>query len=118
MCLDSGPPINLTVTQIRNERVQASWTAPSNPVVDYRVFVNDANINGDGNIVASGTTYSPNNSFGLNSVVTVRVRTTSIYWSEVALSTLTIHGEHVLIHLEVIHQIMLGPVFYFDLSDQ
>ena len=48
------------LTQVNGRRVQASWTAPSNDVVDYRVFVNGANVNGNGNIVASGTTtYTP-----------------------------------------------------------
>ena len=44
--------------KVNGRRVQAFWTAPSNDVVDYRVFVNNANVNGGGNRVASGTTYT------------------------------------------------------------
>ena len=56
LVIDSGPPSNLMLTQVSGRKVQASWTAPSNDVVDYRVFVNNASVNGNGTTVASGTT--------------------------------------------------------------
>ena len=84
------------LTQVNDGRVQASWTAPSNPVVDYRVFVNDANVNGDGNIVASGTTYTTTSEFSVGTIVTIRVRANAVYWSEAALETITVRGEYLL----------------------
>ena len=92
--IDSGPPSNLMLTQVNGRRVQASWTAPSNPVVDYRVFVNGANVNGNGNIVTSGTTtYNTTSQYGADTTVTIRVRATATYWSEVAMETITIRGK-------------------------
>ena len=82
------------LTQVNGRRVQASWTAPSNPVVDYRVFVNDASVNGDGTTVASGTTtYNTTSQFSSGTAVTIRVRATATYWSEVAMETITIRGK-------------------------
>ena len=79
------------LTQVNGRRVQASWTAPSNDVVDYRVFVNDANVNGNGSIVASGTTtYTTISQFVTNTIVTIRVRATATYWSEVAMESITV----------------------------
>ena len=93
--IDSAPPSNLMLTQVNGRRVQASWTAPSNDVVDYRVFVDDTNVNGDSNIVASGTTtYTTTSQFGADTTVTIRVRATAIYWSEVAMESITVRGKY------------------------
>ena len=92
--IDSAPPSNLMLTQVNGSNVQASWTAPSNPVVDYRVFVDDTNVNGDGNIVASGTTYTTTSEFNGDTLLTIRVRATAIYWSEVAMESITVHGKY------------------------
>ena len=82
------------LTQVNGRRVQASWTAPSNDVVDYRVFVNDASVNGDGNIVASGTTtYTTTSQFGAGTTVTIRVRATATFWSEVVMESITVRGK-------------------------
>ena len=94
--IDSGPPSNLMLTQVNGRRVQASWTAPSNPVVDYRVFIDGANVNGNGNIVASGTTYNTTSQFGADTIVTIRVRATATYWSEVVMASITVHGKYLL----------------------
>ena len=92
--IESAPPSNLMLTQVNGRRVQASWTAPSNDVVDYRVFVNDASVNGDGNIVASGTTtYTTTSQFGADATSTIRVRATATYWSEVAMESITVRGK-------------------------
>ena len=83
------------LTQVNGRRVQASWTAPSNPVVDYRVFVDDTNVNGDGTTVASGTTtYTTTTQFGAGLTVTIRVRATATYWSEVAMESITVRGKY------------------------
>ena len=95
--IDSAPPSNLMLTQVNGRRVQASWTAPSNPVVDYRVFVNDANVNGNGKIVASGiTTYTTISQFVTDTIVTIRVRATATYWSEVAMESIIVRGKYFL----------------------
>ena len=58
------------------------------------MFVNDANINGNGNIVASGTTTSTTSQFGADTTVTIRVRATATYWSEVAaIESITVRGK-------------------------
>ena len=91
--IDSGPPSNLMLTQVNGRRVQASWTAPSNPVVDYRVFVNDGNVNGNGTTAASETTtYTTTSQFGVDTTVTIHVRTTATYWSEVVMGAITVRG--------------------------
>ena len=91
--IDSAPPSNMMLTQVNGSRVQASWTAPSNDVVDYRVFVDDANVNGDGNIVTSGTTYTTTSEFNGDTLLTIRVRATATYWSEVAMESITVRGK-------------------------
>ena len=92
--IDSGPPSNLMLTQVNGRRIQTSWTAPSNPVVDYRVFVDDTNVNGNGSIVASGTTtYTTTSQFSAVTTVTIRVRATATYWSEVAMESITVLGK-------------------------
>ena len=97
LIIDPGPPSNLMLTQVNGRIVQASWTAPSNPVVDYRVFVNGASVNGNGYIVASGTTtYATTSQFSVGTTVTIRVRATATYWSEVATEDITVRGEYLL----------------------
>ena len=92
--VDSAPPSNLRLRSI-GTKIEASWTAPSNHVVDYRVFINDENVNSDGRIVASVlTTYIiPKTTFSFETTVTVHVRATSNhYWSTVVSSSITIYG--------------------------
>ena len=96
LVIDSRPPSDLMLTQVNGRRVQASWTAPSNNVVDYRVFVNDANVNGDGITVASGTTYTTSNQFNGDTIVTIRVRATATYWSTVVMESITVRGKYLL----------------------
>ena len=80
--------------KVNSRRVQASWTAPSNDVVDYRVFVNNANVNGDGNRVASGTIYTTTSEFSVGATVTICVRATATYWSEVVMPDIIVRGEY------------------------
>ena len=91
--VDSAPPSNLRLRDI-GAKIEASWTAPSNPVVDYRVFINVENVNSDGTTVASVlTTYITNTTFSFGSTVTIHVRATSNhYWSTVVSSSITIYG--------------------------
>ena len=61
------------------------------------VFVNNANVNGDGTTVASGTTtYRTTAQFSVGTTVTIRVRATATYWSEVVMGTITVRGEYLL----------------------
>ena len=80
--------------KVNGRRVQTSWTAPYNDAVDYRVFVNNANVNGDGNRVASGTIYAITSEFSVGATVTIRVRTTDTYWSEVVMEDIIVRGEY------------------------
>ena len=91
--VDSAPPSNLRLRPI-GTKIEASWTAPSNPVVDYRVFINDENVNSNGTIVASVlTTYITNTTFSFGTTVTVHVRATSNhYWSTVVSSSYRFYG--------------------------
>ena len=91
--VDSAPPSNLRLRNI-GTKIEASWTAPSNPVVDYRVFINHENVNSNGRIVASVlTTYITTTTFKHGTTVTVHVRATSNhYWSTVVSSSITIYG--------------------------
>ena len=75
-------------------KIKASWTAPSNPVVDYRVFINDEDVNSNGTIVSSVlTTYTTKTKFSLGTTVTLHVRATSNhYWSPVLSRSITIYG--------------------------
>ena len=92
--VDSAPPSNLRLRRVGTQ-IEASWTAPSNRVVDYRVFINDENVNSDGTIVASVlTTYIiPNITLGFETNVSVHVRATSNhYWSTVVSSSFLYYG--------------------------
>ena len=90
---DTDPPTDLTVRQIENDVVEATWNAPPNPVEDYRVFVNTDKVNGDG-IVVTSTSYRIK-SYKRNAI-TIRVRATSEhFWSE-TLGPKTIHPVHIL----------------------
>ena len=91
--VDSAPPSNLRLKDI-GTKIEASWTAPSNPVVDYRVFINDENVNSNGTMVASVlTSYITNTTFSLGTTITLHVRATSNhYWSTVVSSSITIYG--------------------------
>ena len=92
--IGSDPPSNLILTQVNGRTVKVSWTAPSNDVMEYRVFVNNAYVNGDGNIVASGTTTCITTSqFGAGTTVTIRVRATATFWSEVVMESITVRGK-------------------------
>ena len=90
--VDSAPPSNLRLRDI-GTKIEASWTAPLNPVVDYRVFINDEDVNSDGTIVDSVfTTYIINTLLSPGTTVTVHVRATSDhYWSPVVSSSITKH---------------------------
>ena len=91
---DPGPVTNLILRQVNGRRVEASWTAPSNPLNDYRVFLNSENVNGDGTTVNSGTTTYTTDEFITNTEVTIHVRATSTeYWSVVTSESITILGE-------------------------
>ena len=57
------------------------------------MFGNDANVNGDGNIVASGTTYITTSEFSVGATVTIPVRAT---WSEVVMEDIVVRGEYLL----------------------
>ena len=91
--VDSAPPLRLRLRLI-GTKIKASWTAPSNPVVDYRVFINDEDVNSNGAIVSSVlTTYTTNTTFSLGTTVTLHVRATSNhYWSPVVSRSITING--------------------------
>ena len=124
--IDSAPPSNLMLTQVNGRRVQASWTAPSNPVVDYRLFVDDANVSGDGIIVTSGTTtYTTTSQFNGDMPVTIRVRATATYWSEVILESISVRGKYLLqfhtciknnLHIIINRNLQKFLLFFFDHS--
>ena len=65
------------------------------------MFVNDASVNGDGTTVASGTTtYTTTNQFSVGTTVTIRVRATATYWSEVAaIESITVRGKYFFIYM-------------------
>ena len=91
--VDSAPPLNLRLRRVGTQ-IEASWTAPSNRVVDYRVFINDEDVNSNGRIVALVlTTYIiPDITLGFETV-SVHVRATSNhYWSTVVSSSITFYG--------------------------
>lgn len=73
----------MILKQIRDWRILATWTAPLNPVVGYRVFVDDEDyIYGDGNLVTVPSYVHSGSRYG--GKVTIRVRAiTHHYWSEV-----------------------------------
>ena len=75
-------------------KIKAVWIAPSNPVVDYRVFINDENVNSNGRIVASVlTSYIIKNTFSHGTTVAFNIRATSNhYWSPVETLYLPIYG--------------------------
>ena len=75
-------------------KIKASWTAPLNPVVDYRVFINDEDVNSNGTIVSSVlTTYITNTTFSPGTNVTLRIRATSNhYWSPVVSRSIITYG--------------------------
>ncbi len=90
---DPGPPANITLRQISNRRVQATWTPPAGfSGATYRVYINTMNINTGGTEV-TGTNYTTGTI--TNSTVTIRVRaTTGTYFSVPAVSkTFTVRGE-------------------------
>ena len=91
--VDSAPPSRLRLRLI-GTKIKASWTAPSNHVVDYRVFINDEDVNSNGIIVSSVlTTYISKTTFSLGTTVTLHVRATSNhYWSPVVSHSITIYG--------------------------
>ena len=72
----------MVVKQIRDNRVLVTWNSPPNPVMNYRIFVDDEDINAKGRV-------STLPSYVLDSIefdkrVTIRVRAQSVhYWSEV-----------------------------------
>ena len=56
--------------------------------------MNDPSVNGDGIVVASGTTTLTTSQFGADTTVTIRVRATATYWSEVAaIESITVRGK-------------------------
>ena len=63
--------------------------------MNYRVFINSENVNGDGTTVNSGTTtYTTTTEHTANTGVTINVRATSPdYWSVVTSESITILGE-------------------------
>ncbi len=90
---DPGPPTNVTLRQISNRRVQATWTPPADfSGATYRVFINTMNVNTGGTEV-TGITYTTGTI--TYSTVTIRVRaTTGTYFSVPAVSkTFTVRGE-------------------------
>ena len=91
--VDSAPPSRLRLRLI-GTKIKASWTAPSNPVVDYRVFINDEDVNSNGAIVSSVlTTYTTITTFSHGTTVTLHVRATSNhYWSPVVSRSITVYG--------------------------
>ena len=95
--VDSAPPSRLKLRLI-GTKIKASWTAPLNPVVDYRVFINDEDVNSNGTIVSSVlTTYITNTTFSPGTTVTLHVRATSNhYWSPVISRSITYGNFNVL----------------------
>ena len=93
LIVDSAPPSNLRLRLI-GTKIKASWTAPRKTVVDYRVFINDEDVNSNGTIVSSVlTTYTTDATFSLGTTVTLHVRATSNhYWSPVVSRSITIYG--------------------------
>ena len=91
--VDTATPTRLRLRQI-GTKIKASWRAPTNPVVDYRVFINNENVNSNGRIVASAlTTYITNTTFSILSTVRVHIRaTTKHYWSPEDTTLITIYG--------------------------
>ena len=63
------------------------------------MFVNDANVDGNGTMVASGTTtYTTTSQFNSSSTVTIHVRATSMqYWSTTSTDAITILGKLLLV---------------------
>ncbi len=90
--LDPEPPTNIMLRQIRNKRVQATWTPSVTLGATYHVYMNTVNVNTGGTEV-TGTTYTTDTI--TTSTVTVRVRaTTGTYLSVPAVSqTLTVTGK-------------------------
>jgi len=80
--LDSMPPSNLELKQIKDGRVLATWKAPPNPVMDYRVFINNEDYKyGEGHKVTTRSLVYT--SSGLGETVTFHViATTHHYWSD------------------------------------
>ena len=74
---DSGQPTSLALSQVSNQRVQATWVFPANfPQATYRVYINTEDVNNGGIEVSEGTTYTTG-TFAADSNVTVIVRSTT-----------------------------------------
>ena len=84
--------------------------------MDYRVFVNDANVDGNGTMVASRTTtYTTTSQFGTDTTVTIRLRATATYWSEVATKSIIVRGKYFL-QLHTVHIREYGSTLYVGLA--
>ena len=93
--VDPGPPTNVTLRQISNRRVQATWTPPAGfSGATYRVYINTMDVNTGGTEV-TGTTFT-SASYTTGFTVTLRIRaTTGTYFSVPAVSeTLTVKGKN------------------------